>query len=276
VRSTATYPEAPGVHKSDDNFVNGSEVPALPADVFRGDDATEVKVLFMPSDYDNRQTAKRRRAYRLVYSESSLGSVQGFHGAYDFVGTAPSGFDASFKNGSAPEAFEAWVKDASWVEAGATNAVSFTLNMPLATNRVSVVIENAMTFMDVWEQIGGALGLLVAIFLLSLTYLERCSDVQDPLGSIAKEVGEWVARRRQKWREDWNPEPESWSMANISKMQRREEKREGGARKVEDSAISNFKDLYARNKITSGGGGGGVADEDEVYDHEVDDFHGQL
>jgi hypothetical protein len=60
-------------------------------------------------------------------------------------------------------------------------------------------------------------------------------------------------------------------------MQRREEKREGGARKVEDSAVANFKDLYSRNVIVGGADGGGEAQEDkENYDHEVDDFHGQL
>merc|ERR1719329_1461667 len=78
VTASNNYPEAPAVHLRDNNFVNGSEVPGNPTRVFRGDDATEVKVLFMPADYENRQTAKTFGAYRLVYAESALGSTQGF------------------------------------------------------------------------------------------------------------------------------------------------------------------------------------------------------
>ena len=61
-------------------------------------------------------------------------------------------------------------------------------------------------------------------------------------------------------------------MANIARMQKREEKRDGGARKVEDAAVTNFKDLYTRNKVNDKD----AHDVEEDYDHEVDDYHGEI
>jgi hypothetical protein len=268
VSATANYPGVAALHGADDNFVNGSEVPATQTDVFRGATATQVKVLLMPADYENRQTATRAKAYRLVYADSTLGDTQGFRGAYDFYGAAGQ---------TAPDAYAAWAKDGRFAASGAANAVAFELSMPLASHRVTIVVENAETFLDLWGQVGGVLGLLLAIFLLALAYVERAHDAQDPVGKVALSVQSWVAAKRFEFRAKWDPEPETWTMANIHKMQRREEKREGGARKVEDSAVANFKDLYSRNVIVGGADGGGEAQEDkENYDHEVDDFHGQL
>jgi len=266
ISATANYPGVDRLHLPDDNFVNGSEVPARQTDVFRGEAATEVEVNLMPADYENRQTAKREKAYRLVYSESNLGDTQGFHGAYDFYGASTQ---------TAPGVFEAWAKDDRFVETGVVNQVAFVLAMPLASHRVTILVDNAESFLDLWGQVGGVLGLLVAIFLLALAYVERSYDAKDPIGKVALDVAAWYAKKRFEFQSKWDPEPETWTMSNINKMQRREEKREGGARKVEDAAVANFKDLYSRNVIGAAESGGDEEDKED-YDHEVNDFHGQL
>jgi hypothetical protein len=270
VSSTNTWGESPGVHDKDDNFVNGSEVPYATTDIFRGDDSTTVQVDLMPAIYDNRQTAKKFETYRLVYSKSDLGSTQSFKGATDFYGTGSSV--------STPSNFFTWVKEDSFVDEDATNAVTFVLDMPLSTSSLSVVIQNYESFLDVAAQVGGILALLTAIFLLGMSYVERGDDAQDWMGKFASTVTNYYNKQRAEMRQRWNPEPESWRMENIEKMQRREEKREGGARKVEEAAVANFKDLYSRNNVV------GQAqeinnddDEDEEdFSHEVDEFHGQL
>mmetsp|Transcript_24466 Transcript_24466/g.28796 ORF Transcript_24466/g.28796 Transcript_24466/m.28796 type:complete len:2846 (-) Transcript_24466:142-8679(-) len=269
VKASNSWGESPGVHGKDDNFVNGSEVPSSATDVFRGDTTTNVQVNFMPATYDNRQTAKKFETYRLVYAGTDLGSTQSFMGATDFYG---SGSIAS-----TPSNFFTWVKEDSWVDEDATNAVSFTLDMPLSTSALSVVIQNYTSFLDVCAQVGGILGLLAAIFLLAMSYVERGDDSQDWIGVFTKYVSTYARKQRAEMRQRWNPEPESWTMDNIDKMQRREEKREGGARKVEEAAVTNFKDLYSRNNVVGQQAhDGGGDDDDEDFSHEVDEFHGQL
>jgi len=262
IKATNMHGEAPGLHAKDDNFVNGSEVPPTKTESFRGSEPTEVKVRLMPADYENRRTAKTHRSYRLVYAETELGGTQGFKGATDFYGIGGEGGWAT------PANFFRWVKDGSWVAEGAVNEVKFTLDLPLATSRLNVVVDNAKTFLDLWAQVGGVLGLLTAIFLLAMNYLERAHDRKDPIGSLWHEVLSWVYRQRKELHEKWYPEPESWTMSNINKMQRREERREGGARKVEDGALSNFKDLYSRNAVTAVQTEGDV--EEFVDEEDVD------
>jgi hypothetical protein len=263
VKASNVHNEAPDLHAKDENYVSGSEVPSDKTESFRGAEATEVKVQLMPSDYDNRRTAKKFRSYRLMYAESNLGSTQAFRGATDFSGVGGVTDDTE-----PPANFERWLKEDSWVAEGAVNEVRFTLDMPLATSRVNVVVGNAKTFLDLWAQIGGVLGLLTAVFLLGMNYIERAHDRKDPLGSLWHEVLSWVHKQRKEWHEKWNPEPDSWTMNNINKMQRREERREGGARKVEDGALSNFKDLYSRNAVTAMPTEGDV--EEFINDVEVD------
>ena len=227
-----------------------------------------MKVLLMPSQYENLQTAKRKDAYRLVYSESTLGSTVQFHGATDFYGGDSSTTSSSTKPGN----YFTWVKEDSFVDATTVNAVKFVLNMPLATSRVNIKIQNAETFLELWAKIGGTIGLIVAVFLLGMNYVERANDRNDPVGSC----WEYYYRQFLKIRGDvhlqWHPEPDSWTMANIARMQKREEKRDGGARKVEDAAVTNFKDLYTRNKVNDKD----AHDVEEDYDHEVDDYHGEI
>jgi hypothetical protein len=266
VSSTNTWGESPGVHGSDENFVNGSEVPASATDVFRGDDTTTVQVDFMPAIYDNRQTAKKFETYRLVYAGTDLGSTQSFKGATDFYGTGSVA--------STPANFFTWVKDDSFVDMDATNVVSFTLDMPLSTSALSVVVENYESFLDVCAQVGGILGLLTAIFLLAMSYVERGDDAQDWIGVFVMSVKSYVQRQRAELHQRWNPEPDTWRMENIDKFQRRTEKKDGGAKKKEEAAVTNFKDLYSRNNL--GGQQADEEDEDEDYSNEVDDFHGQL
>jgi hypothetical protein len=164
------------------------------------------------------------------------------------------------------------VKEDSFVDSSTANAVKFVLNMPLATSRVSILIRNAETFLELWAKIGGTLGLMVAVFLMGMFYVERANDSNDPVGTCWDYYHRMFLRARADFKSNWNPEPESWTMANITKMQRREEKREGGARKVEDAAVSNFKDLYSRNAITDAK----AHDQEEDYDHEVNDYHGEI
>jgi hypothetical protein len=148
------------------------------------------------------------------------------------------------------------------------------VDMPLSTSALSVVIENYESFLDVCAKVGGILGLLTAIFLLAMAYIERSSDTQDWIGQFTSTIANYYRRQRAEMDQRWNPEPESWTMENIDKMQRREEKRDGGARKVEEAAVSNFKDLYSRNNVV--GTAAQQEDDDEDFSHEVDEFHGQL
>jgi hypothetical protein len=106
-----------------------------------------------------------------------------------------------------------------------------------------------------------------------MSYFERTSDVRDPVGAFASQIGGWVAQQRSELRMRWQTEPDMWSMANINKMQRKEEKREGGARKVEDAAVSNFKDLYARNAVSKAPK---REPGEEDYSYDVDTMHGQI
>lgn len=178
-----------------------------------------------------------------------------------------------YSEATAASNYFTWVDDNSWAAEDVSNTVKFTLSMPLATSRVVIVVDNIQTFLQLWGSIGGVLGLLFAIFLLGMWYVERTSDSQDPVGRLSARVLAFIAHKRQALMEKWYPEPDSWTMENIGRMQRKEEKREGGARKVEDAAVSNFKDLYARNAVLSGPN----AAEDHIdYGNEVDDFHGQL
>jgi hypothetical protein len=55
-------------------------------------------------------------------------------------------------------------------------------------------------------------------------------------------------------------------------MKRKEEARAGGALKEDEQVVSNFKDLYSRNKIVSLE----HQSDEKDYGHEVDDFHGEL
>jgi hypothetical protein len=258
--------------------VNGSEAPLGKHSVFRGAAATEVKVHLMPAQYRNMRTAKASSTYRLVYAETTLGSTQAFQGAYEFYGEgvrgkgAPGGRQGArgqARNFTAPEKYETWVKEGSWAEQGAVNEVRFTLDMPLTPSRVSIVVGNAKTFLDLCAQVGGVLGLLAALLLLGMGYIERAHDRRDPIGSVWSEVHSWLLKQRKELREKWNPESDAWKMENINKMQRREEKREGGARKVEDGALSNFKDLYSRNAVSSMPSQGHI--EDDVEEEEEAD-----
>merc|ERR1719181_637089 len=42
VKATNNFPEAPGLHDADNNFINGSETPSMSTSSFRGADETEV------------------------------------------------------------------------------------------------------------------------------------------------------------------------------------------------------------------------------------------
>ena len=100
---------------------------------FRGADETEVKVLLMPSQYENMQKAKHVESYRLVYSETNLGSQSTYRGATNFYG-GNTATGAAAK----PANYFTWVKEDSFVDSSTANAVKFVLNMPLATSRVSI------------------------------------------------------------------------------------------------------------------------------------------
>jgi hypothetical protein len=288
VKSTNNYPAVDSLHGRDHNTVSGSEVPALPSQVFRGDTATEVKVQLMPAEYENRRTAKKFRAYRLVFAESAPGSVQGFKGAYPYTGENEAyvegphhahfkadlhGHHRAFPKLEAPADYFRWVKDGSWADAGAANAVKFTLALPLAQNRVHIVVDNAQTFLDLWGAVGGVLSLLFAIFLLAMSYVERTNDKEDPFGAAAAAVVAYYRKQRFELQQRWYPQPESWTMENIGRMQRREMQREGGARSADDAAVANFKDLYARNAILTGAG---TAADEVDYGAEIDDSHGHI
>lgn len=268
IKASNNFPMVKGLHGRDANFVNGSVVPTSPDEAFRGEVPTEAKVMLMPSDYDNRRTAKKFHSYRLLYADTKVGSTQGFAGAID--ATTNTEF---FGQRSAPTDYKAWVKNEEWAAAGAVNAVRFTLAMPLAQNRVRILIDNNQSFLDLWGAVGGVLWLLITIFFLAMSYVERTNDPNDPVGALYKTYAGWLADYKLRLRDQWYPEPESWTMENISRMQRKEEKREGGARTNEDAAVTNFKDLYSRNAIAATAA---KARDEQDYGSEVDDYHGQL
>jgi len=273
VKANNNFPAVKDLHGRDKNFVSGSVAPESPLEALRGDTPTEVKIMLTPADYENHRTAKEFHSYRLLYSDSIIGSTQGFRGASskqygntDFSGVGQHGVTA------APD-YRQWIKDDTWAKAGAPNAVKFLLHLPLAPNRVRIVVDQRQTFLDLWGAVGGVLSLLATIFFLSMSYAERSNDRNDPIGGIYGTLKGWYDGYKQQLMEKWYPEPESWAMENISRMQRKEEKREGGARTNEDVAVTNFKDLYSRNAITATAL---KAKEEQDFGAEIDDYHGQL
>jgi len=309
LEASQTYNQAQGLHGKDDNFVNGSEAPSSKNEVFRGLDATEVKVLLMPSEYENRRSWKKFKSYRLVYAESDLGSTQGFDGAFGFYGGGSSlakgaagstvqGGEA--RNFTAPDNYERWVKDGSWAEEGAHNEVHFTLNLPLASSRVSVLVDNQGTFLDLWARLGGVLGLLVAVMVLGMGFVERSHDKDDPFGRAANKVHQWYKRKAVEWHDRRNPATEMWKMGAIDKMRgddgrpiqataqspyqeeasTGEEKASPQEMDASSSRMFQRKKSFTKKQASSVGGARSQLyeeeEEEEDYEDEVDDFHGQI
>jgi hypothetical protein len=116
-----------------------------------------------------------------------------------------------------PASYALWVKDGTWAEAGAVNAVKFVLDLPLSQSRLSVVVENAQTFLDLWGQVGGVLALLLGFFLAAMSYFERSYDKRDPLSRVAAWAARLATAQTDRLRARWYPEPEAWTMISIAK-----------------------------------------------------------